>query len=202
LKFAQNLNKILLINSSVKNYREKTLFCRNWRPTARQRSSRPMRHFLSSALAAAQSSRGPRPASRPAARPQPSDGDRTAKRAHRQNKRIPNGPQNPNLPTCSRSLSLPRPWRLGSEQGSPPPAGAMSVTGDATPRRLASSHLPLLSFSLCPQLCKNRRQLLAEMAPSPVHLPVRAFPLRVSTPPSNGLAAVPFSGGPVSGGRQ
>jgi hypothetical protein len=39
------------------------------------------------------------------------------------------------------------------------------------------------------------------MALSPVHSPVRTFPLRVSASPSNGLAAVLFSGGPVSGGR-
>jgi hypothetical protein len=32
-----------------------------------------------------------------------------------------------------------------------------------------------------------------EVAPSPVHSLVRAFPLRVSAPPSNGLAAVPFA---------
>jgi hypothetical protein len=32
-----------------------------------------------------------------------------------------------------------------------------------------------------------------EVATSPVHSSVRAFPLRVSAPPSNGLAAVPFA---------
>jgi hypothetical protein len=121
-----------------------------------------------------------------------------------------NDPDRPSDGNPSRISASPRPplslsrcpWRLGSEQGSPPPAGAPPVTGNAAPRRRASPHLPLLSFSLCPQLRKNRRQLRAEMAPSPVHSPVRTFSLRVSAPPSNGLAAVPFSGGPVSGGRQ
>jgi hypothetical protein len=80
--------------------------------------SRPGRQLLSGALAAAQSSRGPRPASRPAARARPLDGDRPVLRADRLGQ---NGPTARTPETLDHFAPVPfsvlRAWRLPACRG-------------------------------------------------------------------------------------